>query len=112
MYVVLSALLGWPLTGPLARFQLYAVLLSLVTVGNKRRWSKTTARHLNVLLLTFVGVYIYRDIFPLATFDRSPTDIGEGWLLYAKLSVLAIIAVVIPLGIPRQYIPVNPKVFP
>ena len=92
------------------RAQLYAVLLSLVTVGNKRRWSKTAARHLNVLLLTFVGVYIYRDIFPLATFDRSPIDIDQGWLLYAKLSVLSIIAIVIPLAIPRQYTPVDPKV--
>ncbi|RXW23865.1 hypothetical protein EST38_g2012 [Candolleomyces aberdarensis] len=88
---------------------LYAVLLSLVTVGNKRRWSKTAARHLNILLLTFVGVYIYRDIFPLATFDRSPIDIAQGWLLYAKLSVLAIVAIVIPLAIPRQYTPVDPK---
>ncbi|KAF5336910.1 hypothetical protein D9611_003444 [Ephemerocybe angulata] len=88
---------------------LYAVLLSLVTVGNKRRWSKTAAHHLNLLLLLFIGVYGYRDIFPYATFDRSPLDTAEGLVLWAKIFVLAVTAIVIPLTIPRQYTPLDPN---
>ncbi|KAJ2927022.1 hypothetical protein H1R20_g10047, partial [Candolleomyces eurysporus] len=88
---------------------LYMVLLSLVTVGNKRRWSKTAARHLNVLLLAFLGVYAYRDVFPLATFNRSPLDSAAGWLLWAKICVLFLLAIVIPLTMPHQYVPFDPK---
>lgn len=37
-------------------------------------------------------------------------DIPEGLLLWVKLGLLTLVAVVIPLFIPRQYIPVDPKV--
>lgn len=37
-------------------------------------------------------------------------DSAEGWVLWMKLTLLTVSAVVIPLGVPRQYIPVDPKV--
>lgn len=86
------------------------VLLSLVTVGNKRRWSKTATYHLNTILSVFMGVYTYRDLLPLATFARTPADNAQGWLLWTKIAVIAFVSIVIPLTIPRQYIPVNADV--
>ncbi|KAF7368478.1 Multidrug resistance-associated ABC transporter protein [Mycena venus] len=45
---------------------------------------------------------------PLATFTGVPADLGEGWRLWAKIVLLSITAVIIPLFTPRQYVPVDP----
>jgi TRAP-type C4-dicarboxylate transport system permease small subunit len=82
-----------------------------VTVGNKRRWSRTAAYHLNTILFAFMGVYTYRDLLPLATFTHTPVDIAEGWLLWVKIVVIALVSIVIPLTIPRQYAPANGDVW-
>jgi hypothetical protein len=66
-------------------------------------------KHLNILLVATLFVYVYRDLFPLVTYRRIPLDLAEGWILWAKSSTLFIAAVVVPLFIPRQYIPVDPK---
>lgn len=63
-----------------------------------------------VVLLSLFGVYIYRDIWPLAKYTDQPLDAAEGWLLWTKIAVLVIIAVIVPLFMPRQYIPIDPKV--
>lgn len=62
-----------------------------------------------VLFLTWL-LFAYRDLWPLATFTLQPPDLTEGWLLWVKLVVLSVAGVGIPLFMPRQYIPVNPKV--
>ena len=62
-----------------------------------------------VLLVAFV-VYVYRDIWPLATYTEKPVDVSEDTLLWTKVIVLFGTAVVIPLLVPRQYVPVDPKV--
>ena len=69
------------------------------------------AEHYNSLVL-FVSfwVYVYRDIWPLATYSEVPKDADEGLLLWAKIAVLLITAVVIPLFVPNIYVPVDPKV--
>ncbi|KAJ6575530.1 hypothetical protein B0H10DRAFT_2168545 [Mycena sp. CBHHK59/15] len=87
----------------------YASLLAVTTVSAKRRWSQVVVKHLNTLMLVTFFVYVYRDIFPLITYDRVPLDLAEGWILWAKSITLFIAAVFIPLFIPRQYIPVDPK---
>jgi hypothetical protein len=56
-------------------------------------------------------VYLYRDIWPLATFNKQPLDNGEGWLLWAKIIILAVISVIIPLFMPRYYVAFDPKVY-
>lgn len=49
-------------------------------------------------------------MWPLATYTEEPVDVSEGILLWIKLAVLFTTAVIIPLFVPRQYIPVDPKV--
>ena len=56
------------------------------------------------------GAYIYRDVYPLATFDKTPADIADGPYLYAKFALLTIAAVLVPLFVPRKYVPFNTKV--
>lgn len=73
--------------------------------------NKSITRHNNFVLLTAFGVYAYRDIWPLGTYSNGPIDTAEGPLLWIKVAILAITAIIIPLFIPRQYIPVDPKVF-
>jgi hypothetical protein len=90
--------------------QLYASLLALISVLAKPRWSKLVTRHLILLLLVIFGVYVYRDLLPLTTFMMVPKDTSEGLILPAKVLVLVFTAVAIPLLIPRQYVPVDPRV--
>lgn len=73
------------------------------------RWSRLTSNHLAIVLLALFGVYIYRDLWPLATFTKHPIDNSEGWLLWAKAIVLFIISIIVPLFMPRQYTPVDPE---
>ena len=68
------------------------------------------ARHNNFVLFVAFAVYVYRDIWPLATFTDKPVDLSEGVVLWTKLVVLFTTAVIIPLLVPRQYVPVDPKV--
>jgi hypothetical protein len=65
--------------------------------------------HLSWILLIAFSVYAYRDIWPLLTFTLSPADAREGSLLWAKVSLLATAGIVIPLVVPRQYVPLDPK---
>ncbi|KAF9066068.1 hypothetical protein BDP27DRAFT_1424214 [Rhodocollybia butyracea] len=88
---------------------LYTSLLALVSVTAKPRWSKVIIRHLNTVLLVVFCVYLYRDVYPLASFIHSPQDLHEGAALWAKIAILAILAVWIPLAIPRRYVPFDPK---
>ncbi len=66
-------------------------------------------RHLHLVLVPTVFIYIYRNVAPLATFTKLPQDLQEGPLLWAKVITLAITAIVIPLFVPREYIPVDPN---
>ncbi len=64
---------------------------------------------MNVVLLSTSAVYVYRDIAPLATFDDIPQDSWEGPFLWIKMGILLFIAILIPLIIPREYTPIDPK---
>ena len=63
-----------------------------------------------MLLLLTLSVYVYRDIWPLATYSLEPEDKAEGNILWIKISVLVVTAIVIPLFIPNAYVPVDPEV--
>ncbi|KAJ3890944.1 hypothetical protein GG344DRAFT_77404 [Lentinula edodes] len=88
---------------------LYTSLLALISVTAKPKWSKVVTRHLNTVLLATFSVYLYRDVYPLITFTLKPKDLSEGGILWAKITLLAVTSVVIPLAIPRPYVPVDPK---
>ncbi|KAF7346206.1 hypothetical protein MSAN_01847500 [Mycena sanguinolenta] len=84
----------------------YAMLLAFVPLVSRH---SPSAIHLNGVLLVSLGSYVYRDLLPLATFTLVPKDLAQGWLLWAKILVLTIAAIVIPLSTPRSYIPVDPE---
>ncbi|KAI0068098.1 P-loop containing nucleoside triphosphate hydrolase protein [Artomyces pyxidatus] len=88
---------------------LYALILATLSVAAGFKLAYTATRHLNMLMLVTFGIYMYRDLWPLATFTLSPEDELEGPLLWAKIAILSVAAVIIPLTVPRQYIPFDPK---
>ncbi|KAF7377593.1 p-loop containing nucleoside triphosphate hydrolase protein [Mycena sanguinolenta] len=90
---------------------LYLSILSLASLFAAPSSTRTFQRHLNGILAVVFGVYFYRDIYPLATFANAPQDLSEGWLLWVKLCLLGLIAVLLPLIEPRPYTPVDPMVF-
>ncbi|KAE9405641.1 hypothetical protein BT96DRAFT_955137 [Gymnopus androsaceus JB14] len=61
-----------------------------------------------VLLVTWI-VYGYYNLFPLATFAQTPSNLCQGWVLWTEMGILAVTCIVIPMAIPREYIPVDPK---
>ncbi|KAF8816575.1 hypothetical protein BYT27DRAFT_7127650, partial [Phlegmacium glaucopus] len=86
----------------------YSSIMAIVSVTIKH-WSVSTTRYNILVLLSVFGVYLYRDIWPLATFTEEPKDLQEGYMLWIKFSIVTLTAVVIPLFIPRRYVPVDPK---
>ncbi|KAJ3511583.1 hypothetical protein NLJ89_g4015 [Agrocybe chaxingu] len=90
---------------------LYCSISALVSLfANK--WGPLVARYNIVVLLSALSVYVYRDIWPLATYVQPPEDGPEGLTLWLKIVVLFTTAVIIPLFVPRRYVPVDPKVDP
>ncbi|KAI0717853.1 P-loop containing nucleoside triphosphate hydrolase protein [Cerioporus squamosus] len=65
--------------------------------------------HASWLLFLLWAVYLYRDVWPLATVNLVPADKAEGPLLWAKVALLSVTGFVVPIVIPKRYIPVNPK---
>lgn len=90
--------------------QAYTVILTALSMLTPVKWSDVLTRHANTLWLISFTVFGYRDLYPSATFDLTPLDIEEGWFIWVKIALLFILAIVIPLAIPRRYIPHNPKV--
>ncbi|KAF9257856.1 P-loop containing nucleoside triphosphate hydrolase protein [Marasmius fiardii PR-910] len=86
----------------------YICLLSLIVVVASPKWSEMVTRHVNLLLVTTLLVYTYRDLFPLATYTLHPKDREEGVALWWKIGLITG-AAALPLGMPRQYKPVNPN---
>ncbi|KAF7967573.1 hypothetical protein HWV62_33777, partial [Athelia sp. TMB] len=84
----------------------YAVILAaFATFGP----SKHASYHLTLLLVTTFGIYAYRNIYPLGTFDKSPLDLSEGVLLWPMIFVLGATGILVPLCTPRAYTPVDPE---
>ncbi|KAJ6504576.1 P-loop containing nucleoside triphosphate hydrolase protein [Mycena vitilis] len=79
---------------------LYASILAFLSVNPQN--------HANCILFLAFCIYVYRDLLPLATFSGTPVDIAEGRRLWAKIALLFITAVAIPVFTPRQYVPVDP----
>ncbi|EJC98975.1 multidrug resistance-associated ABC transporter [Fomitiporia mediterranea MF3/22] len=87
---------------------IYASFLALLAVAVNTRWAKVANKHLVCLLLFTWFIFAHRDFWPLATFHLHPLDLWDE-LLWVKMIVLTFVAVVIPLVIPRQYVPLDPK---
>ncbi|KAF9786031.1 hypothetical protein BJ322DRAFT_1057551 [Thelephora terrestris] len=87
----------------------YTAVLSVIAVSARPRTANLANTHLVWVLFGTWLLFAYRDLYPLATFSLSPIDIEEGWLLWTKLGVLTFAATIIPIIIPTQYIPFDPK---
>ncbi|KAJ4501458.1 P-loop containing nucleoside triphosphate hydrolase protein [Lentinula lateritia] len=74
-------------------------------LSSKLLSSKIANQHLNVLLLALFGIYTYRDLWTLLTFNRKPLDEAEGNVLWLKISSLAVAAIVVPVTTPRRAYP-------
>ena len=91
------------------KIQGYTAVLAFISIISKS-WS-TPAIAANLLtFLSALGVYAYRDLWPLAKYNGRPADVAEGPVLWIKIALLAFTAVFIPLFVPRKYIPLDPKV--
>ncbi|KAK7041927.1 hypothetical protein VNI00_008909 [Paramarasmius palmivorus] len=80
---------------------LYTTFLAAIPLIVKKD-STLVALHRNIVLLVTLVVYSYRDVYPLLTYTKEPMDKADGPLLWAKIGVLVLVAVVIPLFTPRQ----------
>ncbi|PPR05039.1 hypothetical protein CVT24_010185 [Panaeolus cyanescens] len=87
---------------------IYTSVLAFKAIG-AGYWAKIARTQVTLLFFVVFAVYAHRDIWPWLTFTLDPQDAAEGRLLYFKLAVLTVTAVIIPLFIPRQYIPIDPK---
>ena len=91
-------------------FQAYLAILALLALFGRSSLNDRAYAHASWILALVWGVYVYRDVYPLATLDPTPVDAAEGPFLYANFMLLTIAAVFVPIFIPRKYVPLNPKV--
>ncbi|KAJ3799615.1 hypothetical protein GGU11DRAFT_858145 [Lentinula aff. detonsa] len=87
----------------------YTVVLTILSIVSPLGWSTILTRHVNTLWMICFLVLSYRDLYPLTTFDWKPQDSEEGLLIWVKIALLFVLAIVIPLLIPRRYIPYDAK---
>lgn len=81
-------------------------MASLVSSGR----TIVVSRSNSLVLLSAFFVYVYRDVWPLATYTEVPIDASEGRIIWMKLIAVSVTAVLIPLFVPTKYVPVDPKV--
>ncbi|KZT28297.1 hypothetical protein NEOLEDRAFT_1145911 [Neolentinus lepideus HHB14362 ss-1] len=87
----------------------YTTMLALLSVSLTNSWSQVAMRHFVLVMLSSFVVYAWRDLYPLATYNRTPVNGAEGWILWATIALLGLAAVVIPVVTPRQYVPFDPE---
>jgi hypothetical protein len=89
--------------------QAYAAALSFLAIFPSASVPAPSG-HATFVLQAVFGTYAYRNIWPLMTFTLTPADAAEGGLLWAKVLLSALGAVVLPLFEPYPYIPLDPSV--
>ncbi|OJT09188.1 ATP-binding cassette transporter abc4, partial [Trametes pubescens] len=88
---------------------LYIGSLGLLATLSKSSLGHRAFAYASYLLAVTWCIYMYRDVWPLATVTIYPADLAEGKILWAKIALLSLGGVVIPLLTPRQYSPVRSK---
>ncbi|KAK7694249.1 hypothetical protein QCA50_001429 [Cerrena zonata] len=83
----------------------YSTFLALLSVVCRPSIAKPAITHLCVVLLVVLAVFFYRDLWPLCTTTLHPIDNGDGIALWIHIGVLTFAAAVVPLVVPRPYLP-------
>ncbi|KZV73085.1 ATP-binding cassette transporter [Peniophora sp. CONT] len=96
------------LDGILCGVYVYTSLLAVLAVAAKRSFAHAISAHLTCVLLAACAVYTYRDIWPLMTFPLFPADASDAYL-WPKVALLILTGVLVPICVPRTYIPANPS---
>ncbi|KAG8857072.1 hypothetical protein FRB96_006002 [Tulasnella sp. 330] len=94
-------------------FYIYASLLGLLTVLGYYETASVSSVHLTILLPVPFAVLVYRDVIPLAMLAKVSQDGADGWITWARISLLFVAGVAIPLITPRRYTlidPMNPAI--
>lgn len=85
--------------------QAYASCIGVLSVASREPLASLFRRHLSCVLFVTWAVYVYRDIWPLATYTLQPADAAEGLVLWIGIAALTVASVIVPLIIPRVYAP-------
>ncbi|TDL17911.1 P-loop containing nucleoside triphosphate hydrolase protein [Rickenella mellea] len=68
--------------------------------------------HASLLLLSALVVYMYLDVWPLATMNPSDPEIPRNWLVWVRIGLLSLSGAFIPLISPRPFRPQYPDDVP
>ncbi|KAF9014580.1 P-loop containing nucleoside triphosphate hydrolase protein [Hymenopellis radicata] len=81
----------------------YTVILACASALRITRAST----HAVFVLLIFAITYIYRDLFPFATYTQKPLDASDGWRLWTLVALLVLSGIVLPALTPAEYTPLD-----
>ncbi|KAJ9125510.1 hypothetical protein QFC22_000471 [Naganishia vaughanmartiniae] len=94
-------------------FYMYCAILSfsLLCLKTKSRLRSAIFVHSHFLLIAAWILYVYRDLYPLATFNLISVDTLHvaPWVTWSRVAILSFAAIVLPLFRPRHYRPVDPS---
>lgn len=100
----------WKIINGTTFFQIYTTVLAGAALLSTTHWRVIASRSVGIITFAAWSVYIHRDIWPLVTYNLKPQDNAEGVVLWYKMALLSFAAVVVPILVPRKYMPVDSKV--
>ncbi|KAJ7457047.1 P-loop containing nucleoside triphosphate hydrolase protein [Mycena latifolia] len=86
----------------------YISLLAIISLCARPPMCDKATRHSNVVLISTLGVYLYREVLPLVRFSNEPQTSPNGNIGWIRIGLLGFTGLCIPLLSPRSYIPVDP----
>ncbi|KEP52172.1 multidrug resistance-associated ABC transporter [Rhizoctonia solani 123E] len=89
-------------------FYIYNTLLAIISLTLAPKIQITANSHLVLLLLIAFGVQAWNYLVPFALSNQYPAE-SYRWLTWLHVGLLGFVAVIVPLCIPRLYIPLDPK---
>ncbi|KZV98610.1 P-loop containing nucleoside triphosphate hydrolase protein [Exidia glandulosa HHB12029] len=86
----------------------YASALALLAILAPLRHAQLVSIHLEFVLFSSWALYVYCDIWPLATYTLAPLDPITP-IFIIQFTVLTFVAVITPLLVPTPYVAVDPR---
>ncbi|KAI5122641.1 hypothetical protein M0805_008725 [Coniferiporia weirii] len=93
-------------------FYVYVSLLAISSIIASPRWRDIASRQLAFLLFTDFVVYLILDVWPYATMTPTPFDPASDPTTWARLVLLALGGLVVPLIMPRPFRALTPGAQP